>query len=109
LISKTARPRSLWKTKICAYRRRRNQTAKHERHSPAEAGRRGVAFEALSYATLTSRRRHRAAKSGDSTGHPAGKAKEVVRFIKDSKPKVQASIQGEMVRISGKDRVLCSK
>jgi len=37
-------------------------------------------------------------------GIPTEKAKEVVRFIKDSKLKVQASIQGESVRISGKDR-----
>ena len=37
-------------------------------------------------------------------GIPIEKAKEVVKFIKDSKLKVQASIQGETVRISGKDR-----
>jgi cyclic-di-GMP-binding protein len=32
------------------------------------------------------------------------KAKEIVRIIKDSKKKVQASIQGDTVRVSGKDR-----
>lgn len=32
------------------------------------------------------------------------KAKEIVKVIKDSKLKVQASIQGDVVRISGKDR-----
>jgi hypothetical protein len=37
-------------------------------------------------------------------GIPIEKAKEVVKFIKDSKMKVQASIQGETVRVSGKDR-----
>ena len=37
-------------------------------------------------------------------GIPIEKAKEIVKFIKDSKMKVQASIQGETVRISGKDR-----
>jgi len=37
-------------------------------------------------------------------GIPIEKAKEVVKFIKDSKMKVQATIQGETVRISGKDR-----
>src|SRR6185369_12187127 len=37
-------------------------------------------------------------------GIPQEKAKEVVRFIKDSKAKVQASIQGDIVRVSGKDR-----
>jgi uncharacterized protein YajQ (UPF0234 family) len=37
-------------------------------------------------------------------GIPTEKAKEVVKFIKDGKYKVQASIQGETVRVSGKDR-----
>jgi uncharacterized protein YajQ (UPF0234 family) len=37
-------------------------------------------------------------------GIPGDKAKEVVKAIKDSKAKVQASIQGDSVRISGKDR-----
>jgi hypothetical protein len=37
-------------------------------------------------------------------GIPIEKAKEVVKFIKDAKFKVQASIQGETVRVSGKDR-----
>ena len=32
------------------------------------------------------------------------KAKEIVKIIKDSKKKVQASIQGDLVRVSGKDR-----
>lgn len=37
-------------------------------------------------------------------GIPGDKAKEIVKFIKDAKMKVQASIQGDTVRISGKDR-----
>lgn len=37
-------------------------------------------------------------------GIPTDKAKEIVKFIKDSKVKVQASIQGDSVRVSGKDR-----
>jgi uncharacterized protein YajQ (UPF0234 family) len=37
-------------------------------------------------------------------GVPIEKAKEIVKFIKDSKKKVQASIQGDFVRVSGKDR-----
>lgn len=37
-------------------------------------------------------------------GIPGDKAKEVVRFIKDGKYKVQASIQGETVRVTSKDR-----
>ena len=37
-------------------------------------------------------------------GIPQEKAKDIVKVIKDSKAKVQASIQGDVVRISGKDR-----
>ncbi|WP_446743953.1 YajQ family cyclic di-GMP-binding protein [Silvibacterium acidisoli] len=37
-------------------------------------------------------------------GIASEKAKEIVRVIKDSKKKAQASIQGDTVRISGKDR-----
>ncbi len=39
-----------------------------------------------------------------TSGIPTEKAKEIVKRIKDSKLKVQASIQGDLVRISGKDR-----
>ena len=37
-------------------------------------------------------------------GIPIEKAREIVKVVKDSKKKVQASIQGDLVRISGKDR-----
>jgi len=37
-------------------------------------------------------------------GIPIEKSREIVKKIKDSKLKVQASIQGDFVRISGKDR-----
>lgn len=37
-------------------------------------------------------------------GIPIEKAREIVKVIKDSKKKVQASIQGDVVRVSGKDR-----
>jgi uncharacterized protein YajQ (UPF0234 family) len=37
-------------------------------------------------------------------GIPIEKAREIVKLIKESKKKVQASIQGDLVRISGKDR-----
>ena len=37
-------------------------------------------------------------------GIPQDKAKEVVKFIKDTKAKVQASIQADTVRVSGRDR-----
>ena len=67
--------------------------------------RRGVPLKALSYGTVdpaaggTVRQ-----KVTIQQGIPQEKAKEVVRFIKDSKAKVQASIQGDIVRVSGKDR-----
>ena len=37
-------------------------------------------------------------------GIPIEKAREIVKKIKDSKKKVQASIQGDLVRVSGRDR-----
>src|ERR1044072_8309348 len=66
--------------------------------------RRGVPLKALSYGTAepaaggTLRQ-----KVAIQQGIPQDKAKEIVRFIKDSKAKVQAAIQGDVVRISGKD------
>jgi uncharacterized protein YajQ (UPF0234 family) len=67
--------------------------------------RRGVPLKALSYGVVepaaggTVRQRAQIQQ-----GIPQEKAKEVVKFIKDSKAKVQASIQGDVVRVSGKDR-----
>jgi hypothetical protein len=37
-------------------------------------------------------------------GIPIEKARAIVKLVKDSKKKAQASIQGDLVRISGKDR-----
>ena len=37
-------------------------------------------------------------------GIPIEKARGIVKLIKNSKKKVQASIQGDLVRVSGKDR-----
>ena len=39
-----------------------------------------------------------------TSGIPTEKAKEIVKTIKESKLKLQASIQGDLVRVSGKDR-----
>src|ERR1700704_6903902 len=67
--------------------------------------RRGVPLKALSYGTIdpaaggTVRQR-----VAIQQRIPQEKAKEVVRFIKDSKAKVQAAIQGDVVRITGRDR-----
>jgi hypothetical protein len=37
-------------------------------------------------------------------GIPIEKAREIVKLVKDAKKKVQASIQGDFVRVSGRDR-----
>jgi len=67
--------------------------------------RRGVPLKVFSYGTVepaaggTVRQRAQIQQ-----GIPQEKAKEIVKLIKDSKAKVQASIQGDTVRVSGKDR-----
>ena len=66
---------------------------------------RGVPIKALSYGTVEP-------AAGSSVrqkitmqqGIPSEKAREIVKVVKDSKKKVQASIQGDTVRVSGKDR-----
>src|SRR5215469_32295 len=66
---------------------------------------RGVPLKALTYGTLepaagpTVRQ-----KVTLQQGIPIEKAREIVKIIKDSKKKVQASIQGDTVRVSGNDR-----
>ena len=66
---------------------------------------RGVPLKGLVYGTVTP-------AAGSSVrqeitlqqGIPTEKAREIVKKIKDTKLKVQASIQGDFVRVSGKDR-----
>lgn len=66
---------------------------------------RGVSLKNLTYEKLEQ-------ASGQSVrqkinlqqGIPTEKAKEIVKLVKDSKKKAQASIQGDTVRISSKDR-----
>ncbi|HEY2170881.1 MAG TPA: YajQ family cyclic di-GMP-binding protein [Candidatus Angelobacter sp.] len=66
---------------------------------------RGVPIKALSYGTVEP-------AAGSSVrqkitmqqGIPIEKARDIVKLIKDSKKKVQASIQSDTVRVSGKDR-----
>ena len=47
---------------------------------------------------------HKAYEVTLQQGISTEKAREIVKVVKDSKKKVQASIQGDVVRISGKDR-----
>jgi uncharacterized protein YajQ (UPF0234 family) len=66
---------------------------------------RGVPLKGLVYGTIE-------AAAGSSVrqkitlqqGIPIEKARDIVKTIKDSKKKVQASIQGDLVRVSSKDR-----
>jgi len=67
--------------------------------------RRGVPLKALSYGTPEPAAGGTVKQRAQiQQGIPQEKAKEIVKFIKDSKVKVQASIQGDMVRVSGRDR-----
>jgi hypothetical protein len=66
---------------------------------------RGVPLKALTYGAVEPAAGSRARqKITMQQGIPTEKAKDIVRVIKDSKKKVQASIQGDTVRVSGKDR-----
>jgi len=66
---------------------------------------RGVSLKSLTYGAVepaaggTSKRRITMQQ-----GIAIEKAREIVKLVKDSKKKAQASIQGDLVRISGKDR-----
>jgi cyclic-di-GMP-binding protein len=66
---------------------------------------RGVSLKALTYGAIepaaggASKRR-----ATLQQGIAIEKAREIVKLVKDSKKKAQASIQGDLVRISGKDR-----
>jgi cyclic-di-GMP-binding protein len=66
---------------------------------------RGVPIKGLTYGAITPAT-HGSVRQEITlqNGIPMEKAKDVIRIIKDSKVKVQASIQGDVVRVSGKDR-----
>lgn len=64
---------------------------------------RGVPLKALTYGKVeTGAGGVLRQKIGLQQGIPTDKAKEIVRLIKDTKLKVQASIQEDQVRVSGK-------
>jgi cyclic-di-GMP-binding protein len=60
----------------------------------------GLSYGALIPSAGSSVRQEITLQQGISTE----KAREIVKVVKDSKKKVQASIQGDFVRIAGKDR-----
>jgi uncharacterized protein YajQ (UPF0234 family) len=66
---------------------------------------RGVALKGLTYGAVESSLGGAAKqKITMQQGIPIEKARDIVKLIKNSKKKVQASIQGDLVRVSGKDR-----
>ena len=66
---------------------------------------RGVSLKSLTYGPVESSLGGAAKqKITMQQGIAIEKAREIVKLIKESKKKVQASIQGDLVRVSGKDR-----
>ena len=71
----------------------------------AKLVKRGISLKGLTYAAIepaaggTAKQRITMQQ-----GIPIEKARDIVKTVKDSKKKVQASIQGDLVRVSGKDR-----
>jgi len=66
---------------------------------------RQVPLKGLSYGTVTPAAGSTVRQEVSlQQGIPVEKARDIVKKIKDSKLKVQASIQGDFVRVSGKDR-----
>jgi uncharacterized protein YajQ (UPF0234 family) len=71
----------------------------------AKLVKRGISLKGLTYAPIESALGATAKqKITMQQGIPIEKAKAIVQLIKNSKKKVQASIQGDLVRVSGKDR-----
>ena len=66
---------------------------------------RGVSLKALTYGPVEPAAAGTAKQRVTmQQGIAIEKAREIVKLVKDSKKKAQASIQGDLVRISGKDR-----
>jgi uncharacterized protein YajQ (UPF0234 family) len=66
---------------------------------------RGVPLKGLTYSAVeTAAGSTVRQKIAMQQGIPIEKAREIVKIIKNSKKKVQGSIQGDLVRVSGKDR-----
>jgi cyclic-di-GMP-binding protein len=72
---------------------------------PPKLHRRGVPLKALSYGKVESAAGGTLRQKIDlQQGIPIEKAREIVRLVKDSKLKLQAAIQEDKVRVSGKNR-----
>jgi len=71
----------------------------------AKLVKRGISLRGLTYGPIESALGATAKqKITLQQGIPIEKAKAMVQLVKNSKKKVQASIQGDLVRVSGKDR-----
>ena len=67
--------------------------------------RRGVSLKALSYGKIEPAAKDSVRQTVTlQQGIPQEKAKEIIKLIKEAKLKVQASINGDFVRVAGKDR-----
>lgn len=67
--------------------------------------RRGVSLKALNYGTVEPAAKGTVRQLVKlQQGIPTDQAKEIVKIIKNAKLKVQAAIQGDLVRVTGKDR-----
>ena len=67
--------------------------------------RRGVSLKALSYGKVEPAAKDSVRQTVTlQHGIPIEKAREIVKFIKETKLRVQASINGDFVRVAGKDR-----
>jgi uncharacterized protein YajQ (UPF0234 family) len=67
--------------------------------------RRSVSLKALSYGKVEPAAKDSVRQTVTlQQGIPMEKAREIVKFIKDTKLRVQASINGDFVRVAGKDR-----
>ena len=67
--------------------------------------RRSISLKALSYGKIEPAAKDSVRQTVTlQQGIPMEKAKEIVKFIKETKLRVQASINGDFVRIAGKDR-----
>ncbi|HXG94608.1 MAG TPA: YajQ family cyclic di-GMP-binding protein [Blastocatellia bacterium] len=67
--------------------------------------RRNVSLKALSYGKVEPAAKDTVRQVVTlQQGIPQEKAKEIIKYIKDTKLKVQASINGDFVRVAGRDR-----
>src|SRR3990172_247657 len=71
----------------------------------AKLVKRGISLKALTYGKIESALGSTVKQNIKlQQGIPSDKAKEIVKVIKDAKLKVQSQIQGDQVRVSGKNK-----